>query len=155
MSRADHGKARQLVRLRDLTLDAALRALAEAQTAMVAAEALLKSAAVNRDTAAQRLAASRSALADTPTDVPTRLARIDLAAMRDDEAEAALGEARRVRDDAEAVLEGARADYRRAQARLEAMTARADDLQRGIARADEERAAIEAEEGMTAMRSAA
>ena len=155
MSCADHGKARQLVRLRDLTLDAALRALGEAQGAMAAADVAHASATADREIATRRLGDARSALADAPIDVPTRLARIDLALMHDGEALAALDEARQVRDDAAAVLDIARADHRRAQARLEAITARAEDLKRALARADEERAAIEAEEGLTAMRSAA
>ena len=155
MSRADFTRARQLVRLRDLVFAAAMRALADAAAALTNADAALHHAAAGLSRADARLAGMHKALVEDPADAPAGLARIALAIEVQAAANAEHLAAVEARQDAEDAVIAARAAARRAQARRDAMADRALQLRRTLARAAEERAAIEAEEGAAAMRTAA
>ncbi|TRW17375.1 hypothetical protein [Glacieibacterium frigidum] len=155
MSRDDIKRAQRLVQLRDLALEAAMRRLAEATAAAADAAAAEAAALKVRDDGIAALAHSRATLVDDPRDAPTGLARIALADQRLVAARERLAEAAGIRAATDAEVIEARAAARRAQARRDAMSDRANRLKRAHATAQEERAAIEAEEGAAAMRKAA
>lgn len=155
MSRADLLRARQLIRLRTLKLDAAVLQLATANAALADAEAEAAEALHEAQAARDHRLAVRAALVADPADAALGLARIDLAEEQCRLADAALELAETTRVEAAEAVAEARLEVRRARARHDAMTVHADGLRRTLARRDEERAAIEAEEGETAMRSAA
>jgi len=155
MSRADLSRARQLVRLRDIAFDRALRELAEATATMDLADAAVARALVRRDAATAAHFEARAALVEAPADASTGLARIAITAEREATAVTAADEAELERRAVEDLVIAARTAVRKARARLDAMTARSDALLRTIVRADEERASIETEEGAAAMRNAA
>ncbi|WP_419815598.1 hypothetical protein [Glacieibacterium sp.] len=155
MSRADLSRARQLVRLRDIAFERALRDLGEATGALDLADAAVTRAIARREAAAAHHVETRAALVEAPADAATGLARIAVAAERETAAISAADEAELARRAAEDLVITARATVRKARARLDAMTGRSDTLLRTVVRADEERATIETEEGAAAMRSAA
>lgn len=155
MSRDDLTRARRLVQLRDLALEAALRRLAEA-TAAAADAAATEAAALQVHTdCVAAVSRAHATLVEDPRDAPLGLARIALADNRLGLARTHLATAVEVRRATDAEVIDARLGARRAQARRDAMADRADRLRRGLAVAAEERAAIEAEEGVAAMRKAA
>lgn len=155
MSRLDLTRARRLVQLRDLALEAALRRLAEATAAAADAAAVETAALHARDDGVTLLAHRHATLVDDPGDAPMGLARLARADAQLAAATADLAAAVAVREATEAEVIEARSAARRAQARRDAMADRADRLRRGLAVALEERTAIEAEEGAAAMRKAA
>ena len=154
MSRDDLLRARQLVRLRDTALSAAMRMLAASAADMIRADVVVAAALAARDAALARHAGARVALVDDPADAPAGLARIALAVDRQSCAEADVAMAEQARRVAEDALIAARLAARRARARLDAMRDRAHDLRRALARAAEERAASESDESAAAMRRA-
>lgn len=155
MSRTELHQSRQLTRLRDMTLDAALRDLAAANAALADATARLAAAVAARDAATAALARARGGLADDPAKATQWLARIaDTEASEADAIVAADAAADDYRA-AEAAVVEARTAVRLAKGRAEAMTIRTAQLGRTVARRDDERESIESEEGAAAMRTAA
>lgn len=155
MIRDDIKRAQRLVQLRDLALEAAMRRLAEATAAAADAAAAEAVALQVRDDGLTALTHARTILVEDLRDAPTGLARIALADQRLVAARERLAEAAEIRAASDAELVEARLAARRAQARRDAMADRATRLKRTHAAAQEERAAIEAEEGAAAMRKAA
>lgn len=155
MNRDDLKRAQRLVQLRDLALEAAMRRLAEAAAAAADAAAEQAAAQHAKDDGVATLSRARATLVDDPRDAPTGLARIAIADGRLAIARERLAEAAHVRAACDAEVIEARQAARRAQARRDAMADRAARLKRGHAIKQEERAAIEAEEGAAAMRKAA
>ena len=152
MSRDDLPRARSLVRLRDITLDAAMRVLMAATAALTEADAAVADAITNRDAEAVNLTATLHALTENPADAARGLARIAVARERVAAAVVAIEVAEQARREAEDAVIAARAAARRANARRDAMAEQATRLRRSQARLAEERAAIESEEGAAAMR---
>ena len=155
MSRTDLARARQLLRLRNLALDTALRALAAANAGMAVADTAVAAALGDREAATLRHAAARAGLVENPADTANGLARVALAADRQVAAVEAADAAEQQRRIAEDAVIAARHAVRRARARTDAMQGYADRAGRMLARAAEERAAAESDEGAAAMRSAA
>ncbi len=146
MSRPLLLQARKVVRLRDIRFYAAVEAFEAALAELRLAEEQLdlSEAAVGKAEAA--LLAAKRALPADPGQAPARLALIDAAAAYLVESEDAREAARRRLAEAEHQLDQARAAMLAARARRDAMTARAGSIASGIARMDEEAAAIESEE---------
>lgn len=146
MSRALLGQARNVVRLRGVRFDAALRTFDEARVlAEIAWHALAEAMDAVTD-AIEELDAARRRLVEEPEQSTARLALIQAAETALADAENALETAKRDAAEAELKLEDARAALLRARARRDAMTGRAATLARSVERVAEEQTAIETEE---------
>lgn len=146
MSRPLLRQARQVVRLRDVRFDAAVEAFETALAQMRQAEDALDRAHAAVEAANTAALDARRALAEHPDEAPARLALLDAAAAQAIMCEEARAAAQQARDEAARQLDDARAVMLVARARLEAMSSRAQALSAGIARQDEEAAALENEE---------
>lgn len=155
MSRHDLVRAQRLVQLRDLALDNAMRRLAEATAALADAMEVEAVAVRARDDGVEAQTITHAALVDDPGSAAIGLARIARADAQLAVALTALMTAVEVRVASEAEVVEARLGARRARARRDAMADRADRLRRRLTNAREERTAIEAEEGLAAVRRAA
>lgn len=146
MSRPLLQQARKVVRLRDIRFDAAVEAFEAALAEARLAEEQLAAADLAVCQAEETLLAAKRALPANPGEAPARLALIDAAAAHLDECEDAREAARRRMAEAEHLLDQARVKMLAARARRDAMTSRAGAIASGIARRDEEAAALESEE---------
>lgn len=150
MSRAKLSQARNVVRLRDVRFDAAVEAFEAALSDYRAAEAAVQAAEATCANATDTLAAARRSLCGDPQCAEQRLALIGCAETDLATAEDAREAARRRFVETEHALEQARTAMLTARARRDAMANRAGTIATGIARAEEENAAIETEETMAA-----
>ena len=135
-----------LVRLREVRMRTAQRALAEARAATAIAERARAAADAAADAAVAAHAAAREQLADDPGEAERLLALVDQRRFQRSMAIEALTDAR----DAEHQCQREEAERRRgmivAQARFDILDARFADLRADLRRVEEERAAIEAED---------
>lgn len=143
---ADLPRARQLVRLRGIAFDAAMRALGDATAALHEADLLVEVALAQRDACTAGLAGTRAALVERPQDAAVGLARIAQAVDQVAAAEAQVETAEDHRRASEDAVIAARAAARRANARRDAMTGQADRLRLVDMRRREEREAVEGED---------
>lgn len=142
----DLSRARQLVRLRVISFDAAMRALGEATVALRSAETMAEVALARRDACAAGLAGTRAALVERPQDAAAGLARIAQAADQLAVAEVQVEAAEEQRRAAEDAVIAARVAARRANARRDAMSGQANRLRLADLRQREEREAVEGED---------
>lgn len=146
MSRALLTQARNVVRLRDIRFDTAVQSFETALAEFRDAETGLAQAEAAHAAAVEALEAARRALSEQPECAQARLALIDAAAAELVACEDSREAARRRLTETEHQLEAARSAMLAARARRDAMSNRAGAIASGIARQDEEAAAIEMEE---------
>jgi hypothetical protein len=139
-------QAGQLVRLRQVRMDAAARALADARIQTARAEAARAEADAAADAADATLAASREDLATDPAEAERLLAVLDQSRFRQSVARSALNDAR----EAERICAEAEVERRRAmilaRARHDVLNDHVDGLARRLARQREDMAAQDSAE---------
>lgn len=146
MSRALLVRTRDVARLRDLRFERARDAFAAALDEARAAATHLAAADAAQTRARQRLAEAQHGLAGDPAAAALRLALVDAAAAALVAAEDRCEDARRAAAQADLALDEARRAMLVAKARVGAIAGRVEILAQGVARRDEEFAAIESEE---------
>lgn len=146
MSRPLLQQARNVVRLRDVRFDASVKAFEAAVSLLRKAEDELSHAVAEAEAADASHLRARQALSEHPGEAPARLALIGAAEAHCTVCVEAREAAARDHAEAERRLDAARGAMLAARARLRAMSDRAQSLSAGVARQDEEAAAVESEE---------